>query len=665
MQRMLILTFILSAIVGACSSSTPEPIPGPQTWEIHQDGHHWMYSWDADCTLESIEYLGRTNVDDDVFPHKTDCGVLLSAPDPPITSLSLGGESFQGNGEVAWSDDQGIVVVSDNSGSSIPIAITNSSGVEVPDVGVASAANEEGVLILLVPLASSNYVPNYHFFEESLLGSSSLKRASMQSMITINLLEEDETSLIESTEIPPGPLENLWNSPGWEKIVTRTNDFCEAWSLYNEINELASLTQSAGKAVLRRISLKTLLKRVKSGFAISTADIALELCLAATGDGPGLQGLTTVVNDDLNYSIAFVDSIPDTIAIGRTVESNTDLPISGARITTETFETVSSSNGLFIISGSSVYGIPVDVQHDDYQQETTSIEPTDQSLINLGDISLSKLTTVDLVVQDFSDLEGFKQELKRAVESGDLDAIRGLVPDFFLAGPATYELMPLLDDEVIDEIANVLMDSDVTVLLEDDGDQIAKDIGALGAGEFTFVNSTGWANFDFALLGIYQDGGRYYWGVIGSYSLDDWVRAYGFPKADETSGFDLSDLEDFRLAIEYALITEDVALLSQLMAELVYAHTAPSYKGPREIREQSNDQVASDLVNVARFQEELEVQLSSNQGFEELCVEQPLASTEYLFVAFYLDGFQFGGIALGLRFRDGRYYVTETCVSIQ
>jgi hypothetical protein len=542
---------------------------GRITIDVIQNGHQWQYLWDSKCEILSVEYVGRTrDLEESTFPFDTPCGVILSAPDPSLLDtfvpISLGGESLHGDGETVWSDEQGLVVVTDPSGSSVPIAIINSSGDPLDGIGVASVANQEGMLLLIVPSASSPYVPAYHFLEASRSATSSSRLASIQSAITITVLEDDQANLIEQDEIPVSLLENLWNSEGWRKFVTTTHDFCESWSTLRQIEELVSLAETAGKAILRRIGPKALIRGALAFYAVGPEDIVIELCLAATGDGPGLAGLTTVVNDELSYSAGFLEDVPEIFAIGRTVDSVTERPISGVDVNTDTYETTSSSNGMFVVSGNAVYGIVL--RHDEYEEQEVLVEAGNQTFVGLGEVALIRSSTTTT-----SGIQHFNESLKEAIEGADFEAMGSLMcraddpfMDFWY-GIYMYEGFPSSRQEALDNMA----DWDFT--------SVAVDIS--GRAETVYQNlvepvpefngpiilAENWADGDENyLLEVVEKDGDYCWSGMLLYTNEQTPFGSVPPPISE---WDFSDLDIFMRVMDWAVSNQRIDIIEDLASD--------------------------------------------------------------------------------------------------
>jgi hypothetical protein len=209
------------------------------------------------------------------------------------------------------SNELGIVEISNHS-----IQLVSQTGEAIPGLKVVSTADKNGVLILALPLPESNYVETMQYIEysdSSSLQSTMIVRSLFQSPVTIHIDDIYAPDLVNEQEIPPGILDEFWNSEGWSRFVQSTHSICESISIINSTYTITTLSYETARTMMTTMSLKHYLRSLPGHLAgLAGAGITegfIEICLAATGDETGLKDLTVIGNDELGMYFVLTEDL--------------------------------------------------------------------------------------------------------------------------------------------------------------------------------------------------------------------------------------------------------------------------------------------------------------------------------------------------------------------
>jgi hypothetical protein len=208
----------------------------------------------------------------------------------------------------------------------------------------------------------------------------------------------EEGPVQDQMDVPPGLLEEFFNSAGWDNFVTTTHDLCNELSILSELEDgeglslstyldIARVQYEVTKATIWRTSLPALIKKLNLPQAI-LQEVIVQVCLAATGDEVGLRGLTGVIHEDLGYQVVFLDYTPPEIIGGQVIDALSKDPVPGAEVWMGSISTTTMDNGYFFFSREDDLIDTFIVTHPDYNSTEVGFTSGGMDHIRLRFISL-------------------------------------------------------------------------------------------------------------------------------------------------------------------------------------------------------------------------------------------------------------------------------------
>ena len=296
-------------------------------------------------------------------------------------------------------DENGGLTMENATGELLSITLEDSTGGKVGNASILSAANAEGVLLLVVPPADSLLLPKFVFLEDS------------QTVSTINLGSSQDPISIDETDVPPGLLEALFSSPGWEKSVVNTHALCDSVSRLPSLGSMAYLSYGASRTVMTNMSLKHLASLLIPGAdsvtGVGLAEGFIPICLAATGNSMGLAELTGVIHPEAGFGMIFLTNPIPVVVKGRVVDSQTNTPLQGAVATTPNSQTLSLGDGTFYLPIPANTSVDLACQMEGFVTQRVSIAPVSAGYADVGDLLLAIVTTG--FTEEFNNLSDFSQ----------------------------------------------------------------------------------------------------------------------------------------------------------------------------------------------------------------------------------------------------------------
>ena len=301
--------------------------------------------------------------------------------------------------DLVWADENGGFTVENATGEQLSITLEDSTGGKVGNASILSAANADGVLLLVVPPADSLWVPKFIFLEKS------------QAVSTIRLGSSQDPISIDETDVPPGLLEALFSAPGWERTVVDTHTLCDSLSRLSSLGSVTYLSYGASRSVMNTLSLKhlasLLIPDADSVTGVGLAEGFIPICLAATGDSMGLAELTGVIHLEAGFGMIFLTTPIPVVVKGRVVASQTTTPLQGVVATTPDKQTMSLSDGTFYLPIPANTSIDLACKMDGFVTQRLPIAPISAMYADIGDLLLASVATG--ITEEFNNLADFYQ----------------------------------------------------------------------------------------------------------------------------------------------------------------------------------------------------------------------------------------------------------------
>ena len=315
--------------------------------------------------------------------------------------------------DLIQADENGGFTVENATGEQLSITLEDSTGEKVGNASILSATNADGVLLLVVPPADLLLVPKFVFLEKSQAQAfgKGLASLSAQSVITISLSSSQDPITIDETDVPPGLLEALFSSPGWEKTVVSTQALCDSLSTFSSLGSVAYLSYGASRTVMDTLSLKHLVSLLipdaDSVTGVGLAEGFVPICLAATGDPAGLVELTGVIHPQAGFGMIFLTNPIPVVVKGRAVDSGTNNPLQGTVATTPEHQTLSLSDGTFYLPIPANTRVELACKMDGFATQRMTVAPISARFADIGDLLLASVATG--FTEEFNNLGDFFQ----------------------------------------------------------------------------------------------------------------------------------------------------------------------------------------------------------------------------------------------------------------
>lgn len=308
-------------------------------------------------------------------------------------------------------DEAGSFSVADGQGEPVSFILTSSTNEKVGGASILSAANREGVLVLVVPPAESSLQPQFTYVDQTQAQGAGRGQAApaRQEAITIHLGSGPDSPPVSELNVPPGLLEALFSSPGWQKSVTTAHSLCESLSTLSSLGSVAYMTYATARTVMATMSLKHLgqiLLKESAGLAgVGLAEGFLQVCLAATGDPVGLRELTGVIHPGTGFGMIFLKDPLPVVVKGRVVDPRVNLPLQGAEISTPENQVSSLADGTFFFPVPANISVELSCRLDGFATEWLNLPPAAAGAADLGDIPLESVSLAFL--EEFDNANAF------------------------------------------------------------------------------------------------------------------------------------------------------------------------------------------------------------------------------------------------------------------